>query len=95
MEREQDAIVLKLMREISELKEDNRNLLNTINQLTNGNSGSNYSLRSGSQSRSSLNSRRDSSAIIDDSDFSPYPPARTASFPQKRKYKSADVSAPH
>jgi hypothetical protein len=34
MEREQDAIVLKLMREIQQLKEDNRALLQTINVLT-------------------------------------------------------------
>lgn len=35
MEREQDAIVLKLIKEITQLKEDNRQLVNTINQLTN------------------------------------------------------------
>ncbi|KAH3684287.1 hypothetical protein WICPIJ_004727 [Wickerhamomyces pijperi] len=33
MEREQDAIVLKLMREISQLKEENRALLSTINSM--------------------------------------------------------------
>lgn len=33
MEREQDAIVLKLMREISQLREENRALLSTINTM--------------------------------------------------------------
>lgn len=35
MEREQDAIVLKLIKEIAQLKEENRALVNTINQLSN------------------------------------------------------------
>lgn len=64
MEREQDAIVLKLMREIQQLKEDNRALRQTINQLTSPISAS----HSRSQSRSSLDSsrRRNSSLYTDD-----------------------------
>lgn len=64
MEREQDAIVLKLMREIQQLKEDNRSLRQTINQLTSPSSAAN----SRSQSRSSIDSsrRRNSSLYTDD-----------------------------
>lgn len=56
MEREQDAIVMKLMKEINLLKEENRSLMNTINQLSGG--FGNYALNGGS--RSSLDSRRNS-----------------------------------
>lgn len=62
MEREQDAIVLKLMKEIQQLKEDNRALRQTINQLT---SPSNHS-NSRSHSRSSIDSRRRNSSVYGD-----------------------------
>lgn len=64
MEREQDAIVLKLMREIAQLKEDNRALLSTVNHLTSGG----HQHRSHSQTRS-LDSKRDSSAIMDEAEI--------------------------
>ncbi|CDR40264.1 CYFA0S04e06898g1_1 [Cyberlindnera fabianii] len=56
MEREQDAIVLKLMREIQQLKDDNRALLQTINMLTNPSSAA-------SSARSSLSTGTGLSAM--------------------------------
>lgn len=62
MEREQDAIVLKLMKEIQQLKEDNRALRQTINNLTSPTNRSD----SRSHSRSSIDSRRRNSSVYGD-----------------------------
>lgn len=51
MEREQDAIVLKLMSEIQQLKDENRSLLQTINGLTSQSSTSGSQDSQGSQRR--------------------------------------------
>ena len=60
MEREQDAIVLKLMREIHQLKEDNRALSQTINALTNS------STVNSQTGMDALRTRRHSSILTDE-----------------------------
>ncbi|CCH46571.1 EF-hand calcium-binding domain-containing protein [Wickerhamomyces ciferrii] len=93
MEREQDSIVLRLTKEIQYLKEENRSLRQTINQLSANSGRSSSRSQSRSQSRSSIDSRRRrNSTVFPDDDLMSVSSNSISNTPRSSNYSSLPQS---